>query len=427
MNEQEEGFDFIKEKIKEKPINKRKLLRKTIITTSLGILFGLVACFTFILLQPIISEKLYPEEGPSIVVIPEEEDEILPEDMLLEEPVEEVPVEPAPIIQKPGLSIKDYENLYGELENVAKEASKSIVTVTSVETDVDWFQNPYDTENKASGVIVANNGREYIIIVDEKLIERTDHIIVTFDDGEQVTGTIGNVNANTGLLAISVLVNDVPKETKEKIELAKLGSSSHNSILANPIIAIGSPVGYTGSLAYGMITAVEETVKVVDSAYSLISTDIIGSNTASGVIINLDGEVIGIVRSRLNESDKSTILSGWGISQLKTTIEKLSNGLEFAYVGIYGTDIPESVRIQRGLPIGAYVAELEMDSPAMNGGIQSGDIITMIGEEEITSYQEYIEVIDTLIPEETVEFTFMRFSREEYIETKRNVVIGKVE
>jgi len=427
MNEHEEGFEFIKEKLKEKPINKKKLLRRTLITTSMGILFGLVACFTFILLEPIISEKLYPEEGPSVIIIPEEEDEILPEDMLLEEPETVEVIEPSIITNKVTLEIGDYEKLYEEFKTIAQEASKSIVTVTSVETDIDWFQNPFETENTASGVIIANNGREYIIIVDDQLIEREDNIIVTFSDGEQVEGTIKNYNLSTGLLAISVLMEDVSKGTKEKIELAELGNSSYQNVLASPIIAIGSPVGYTGSLVYGMITAIEDTIKVADSAYGEISTDIIGTKMSSGVLINLEGEVIGIIHQRNNESDSSNTIAGWGISDLKTTIEKLSNGLEFAYIGIYGAEVPETVRIQREIPLGAYVSELEIDSPAMNAGIQSGDIITKIGEEEIASYQDYIEVVEQLTPGETMEFTVLRFSREEYLEMECNVVVDTLE
>ena len=74
-NKQKEQNDasekkFMIEKIKERPVNKKKLLRRTLITASMAVIFGLVACFTFLVLEPVISNWLYPEEEPQVVVFP---------------------------------------------------------------------------------------------------------------------------------------------------------------------------------------------------------------------------------------------------------------------------------------------------------------------------------------------------------------------
>ena len=82
---QTSDFEFLQEKIKERPINKKKLLQRTVITASLALLFGLVACLTFLLLEPVLNNWLYPEEEPQIVTFPQEKNEMLPEDMLTEE------------------------------------------------------------------------------------------------------------------------------------------------------------------------------------------------------------------------------------------------------------------------------------------------------------------------------------------------------
>ena len=88
-NKQKEQNDvsekkFMIEKIKERPVNKKKLLRRTLITASMAVIFGLVACFTFLVLEPVISNWLYPEEEPQVVVFPEDQDEMSPEQMLTE-------------------------------------------------------------------------------------------------------------------------------------------------------------------------------------------------------------------------------------------------------------------------------------------------------------------------------------------------------
>ena len=89
--------DFLIEKIKEKPVNKKKLIRRTIITVSMAVIFGMVACVTFLVLEPVISNWLYPKEEPQIqtVEFPEDKEEMLPEEMLAENLPTESP-EPAP-------------------------------------------------------------------------------------------------------------------------------------------------------------------------------------------------------------------------------------------------------------------------------------------------------------------------------------------
>ena len=74
---------FISEKIKQRPINRKKLLRRTAITFFLAIVFGIVACFTFLFLQPVFSDRLYPEPEPEPISFPEEnvQDELTPEEI----------------------------------------------------------------------------------------------------------------------------------------------------------------------------------------------------------------------------------------------------------------------------------------------------------------------------------------------------------
>ena len=59
-SERASDFEFLQEKIKERPIDKKKLLQRTVITASLALLFGLVACLTFLLLEPVLNNWLYP-------------------------------------------------------------------------------------------------------------------------------------------------------------------------------------------------------------------------------------------------------------------------------------------------------------------------------------------------------------------------------
>ena len=74
-NKNQSKTDFMKETIKQRPLNRRKLFRRTIITAAMAVIFGTVACLTFLVLEPVISNRLHPEEEPQPVVFPEEGEE----------------------------------------------------------------------------------------------------------------------------------------------------------------------------------------------------------------------------------------------------------------------------------------------------------------------------------------------------------------
>ena len=134
-------ISFIKEKVKERPINKRKLLKRTMITASMAVIFGLIACFTFLVLEPVFSNWLYPEEEPEPVQLQEESEneEMLPEDMVLEEESEEETTPPVQttVVERVELDVSDYQTLYSNLYKMVQEVSKSLVTVIGITSDTD--------------------------------------------------------------------------------------------------------------------------------------------------------------------------------------------------------------------------------------------------------------------------------------------------
>ena len=119
------------------------------------------------------------------------------------------------------------------------------------------------------------------------------------------------------------------------------------------------------------------------------------------------------------------MLNAYGISDLRRLIEKLSNGEEIAYMGILGTDVPQEAVESIGVPQGAYVTGIEMDSPAMAAGIQSGDVIVKLGAVTITSYNDYQEAMLNLAPESAVTVTVMRQGQDEYREMTMDVLLSR--
>ena len=433
-------FDFLQERIKERPINKKKLLRKTIITASMAVLFGLLACLSFLLLEPVLNNWLYPEEAPEVVTFPPEQEEMLPEDMLTEggstQPAQSIPesgviqttqpqsqenppaeinsvsatdsepdngeAEPSDISDdgEGELALKPYQTQYEELYNTYREICSSMVTVTAVYSDVDWFNNTYQSEGTTAGVIIANNNRELLILSKKSPLNKAETLRVTFCNGVNADAEIKKYDKNTDLAVLAVDLKYVGSTTLDYVTVAALGSSASSGIIGTPVIAIGNLFGYKDNVCYGMVTSKGNSIALADNEYKLVTTDIYASENPSGILINLEGEVIGMIDNRYNNSDTKNLLSAVGITELKGMITKLSNGEDIPYLGIYTQDITSQARLEMGLPQGAYIFDIDMDSPAMLNGMQKGDIIVQVGTHEIRNAAErgmYVVICVTLL------------------------------
>ena len=422
--EQSRNYEMIKERMKERPINRKKLMRRTVITVSMAVIFGVFACFTFLVLEPVLSNFLYPEPEPEEIVLPEEMEEILPEDMLIveEEPQPETKIQ----IEKYVPDIMEtYDSTYVELYKIVQSFRKSMVTVTEVNQDVDWFNNAYENKGQYSGVIFASNKTQFFILVDSLEIEKAQEITVTFHDGSSVIGSYMQHDMNLGLSVVAVDMGEISEETMDIIGVANLGSTRSLSLMAAPIIAIGRPFGNTESVVYGMVTTEDSILNMTDCNYELLTTDIYGSEEAAGFVIDTAGNLLGVINQKHNAEETKNLISFVGITELRRTLERMSNGKETPYLGIEGMDVTQEANVSQGVPLGAYVTEIVMDSPAMKAGIQSGDIITSINEMPILSFSQYVEVLSGCAPEETVNVKISRQGAGEYREITIPIILGK--
>lgn len=425
FNKQQEEFELIREKIKSRPLNRKKLLRRIVITVLMAIIFGTCACITFFFLEKYFTKVMNPnnmEPVSSEVVIPIDETEMLPQDMMLEE--EEEKQNPVIIIESSSdINVLDeYGNLYVDLAEMRKVLIKSLVEVTGVKHDVDWFNNSYEDKETTTGVIVANNGIELLILTDYAAIKNFETINVTFFNGLTEEGTIKEKDKSTGLAVIAIPTERLNSTLTDKNIIATLGNSRLSNVLASPVIALGRPLGNIESVEYGMVTSKGNIISMSDSNYEILTTNIHGNELSNGVLYSLSGAVVGFIYQRSGVGDKSTI-SAIGISDLKSTIERMSNGKTRPYLGIKGMDVTDQAT-NNGVPPGAYVKEIDMDSPAMRAGIQSGDVITRFNGSDISTFTVLSQIIAGCEPKQDVEVTVMRPSGEEYVKITMNVTLS---
>ena len=471
--ENNKDYEFVTETIKKKPLNKKRLAVNTIKSIGMGIVAGLTACVIFAIFAPIIYEKINPEKF-DLVSIPEDESsvntsEVKPDEetnLTQEEKVnseivkddggvegeisetneiEEEISEPDKnntevkeqtetdeneestettgddntktlIIQKEEITLSDYKKLYRDLSDVANVAKRSLTKVRGVTESTDWFNNPYETGDVSSGLIVADNGKELLIITNANDLDTSKEIEVTFCDGKTNKGKVKKADKSTGLVVVAVELEDIEESTKDAYATAKLGNSTIPTLNGTPIIALGAPLGIEDSMAVGTVTSNTRVIEYADSNIRYITTDIYGSVEGSGVLIDLDGNVLGIIFQGGTKQDTKNLIHAYSISDIKQKIEKLSNGQDVAYLGIIGTDVTKSAMEELEVPEGAYVKQVVVDSPAMNGGIQNGDVIVKLGTTDIRSFNDYRVAMSKCQPGDTAMVTVKRLGKDGYVE-----------
>ena len=246
---------------------------------------------------------------------------------------------------------------------------------------------------------------------------------ITFVDGRKVAASIKGIDPNTNLAVLAVNKKEVTLSTQDVIGFLNLGSSSLSTLIASPVIAMGNPLGQR-SVVYGMITSMDTVISMPDRNYKLLTTDIYGSEDASGILMDMNGKVVGIINQSYNAEEVKNLISALGVSEIKAALQRMSNGDENAHIGIRGTDIPVEVTKIKEVPVGVYVTGIEMGSPAMEAGIQSGDIIIRMDKSKIVSFADYGKILNTWQPGETKDIYLMRKSQDGYKSAKVQIVVG---
>ncbi len=425
---------FIKEKIKDKPVNKKQLLQKGMATIGYAILFGFVSCLVFCALRPEIEKWFTPKED-QWVGIPKDtlSDEENAADTCADSEQEAADTNQKPkkedkkqtvyITEKKDMTLDDYQVLQNELYQIGNEVNKAVVTVTGVNEGVDIFDSPYEATGQASGLIIAHNKKELLILTEYQVIKDVKSIRVTFINNDTLNAALKKYDGNTGIAVLSVPVEKIAKETRNQIETAVLGNSL-NLRQGKLVVALGSPLGTNFSILTGNITSVTNTITTEDRNYTVFTTNIVANAKGNGVLVNTDGEVIGLFLKSSNIQKEQNTLTAVSISELKDIIELLSNGVSIPYIGIKGSTVTDAISKEYDIPKGVYVKEAVVDSPAMTAGLQTGDVIVAVNKQEVLSMDDYQQILLRLQKGDEVKITANRQNAQGYKKFTCTVEVG---
>lgn len=426
-------FTFMSEQVRKKPIYKRKGFIRGCQIAALAVLFGGVAGVTFAITMPWAEKHFGQPEDPEKIVIMQDEtqvtEQIGPETETQTETEVQTEVKetepPVPqIVERKELELSDYKQLHAKMSAVADEAAKSIVTVTGASSNVDFFNEVIENNVQASGLVIEISQQDLFILTEETAIGGAERIFVTFKNGATAEAALQKKDWVSGMAVIKVPLASLDEETKLTYQKPSLSGTAMVR-QGDPVIAVGTPVSNSNSMAPGTITSCVDT-PTVDEEYRVLTTDIIGSSQGSGILINLDGMIVGIIAQNFGADSEQITLTALALPDIKELIQALANGEEWTYMGITGKEVTESVAGERGIPRGIYIRGVAENSPAMLAGINVGtDILVSIDGEEILSMDAYVKELQKHEPDKVVTVGLKRSTLEGYVDWEVSVTLGR--
>jgi S1-C subfamily serine protease len=459
-----ENREFIREQIMDKAAGRRYRMRKMGLRILEAISFGLIAAVSFTLFMKFVGGKYLPQtsqELPSTTVVidrdtdeeetqEEEEGEELPQSTW-ESAEEETRQEESQTTEEalPEEDISQEEQWERQMEEIADAAvaaqlkeqdsylargwyrlvaatvpviQKGLVTINGTSRETDGFLHSIEEYNPCCGAIICMTDAEVLILADYDSIAQAEAMTVTFDDGTTVDGRIKKTDQTTGIAIVSVSKVTLSETTLNRISTLTLGNSYVLSA-GTPLIAAGSPIGYTGSVLEGMVSLVQKNTIGTDTSFQLIYTDMPVAENGEGFLFNTAGELVGILTDRYGDRDTG-LPAAIGISTLKGIMEALSSGIDVAYLGIQGQNATASVAAAYDMPIGIYITKVITDSPAYVAGLKAGDILVSCDSTELTTMQKLQSFLESYSTGDVVVLQVYRAGQEEYIKMDFSVTLG---
>ena len=323
-----------------------------------------------------------------------------------------------------------------DVSDIVENTLPSIVSITNM--SVQEVQNFFggisqqESESAGSGIIISQNDSELLVVTNNHVVEGSDTLTVTFNDGNSVEAQIKGTDSARDLAVVAVPLDKISDDTMNAIKVATLGDSDSLKV-GEPAIAIGNALGYGQSVTTGIVSATGRTIDGFDGEY--IQTDAaINPGNSGGALLNANGEVIGINSAKIN----STAVEGMGfaipISDASDVIQNLMNketrskvsDEERGYLGIKGYDVSEEGAQMYNMPTGVYVKEVMSGGGAEKAGLTKGSIITGFEGSSISGMSSLQEQLQYYKAGEEVTLTVQIPDKNgEYTEKDIKVTLGK--
>ena len=322
-----------------------------------------------------------------------------------------------------------------EITNINKQEKEVTITDQGIAESVDKLydatviinlQTNGQTTGWGSGFVYKVDDNNGYVVTNYHVTEGYKKALVEFTNGSTTEGTVVGGDQYTDVSVIKVDKNSI-------IKVAEIGKSA-DTRLGDTVFTIGTPVSlnYKFTVTRGILSGKDRLSVMSSSSNSMfyntsdswylneLQIDAsINSGNSGGPLANANGEVIGIVNSKLSRSATTTSsIENLGfaipIEDVSNIADQVINNGEVKrpYVGVTMTTIAGAERndisISGDVKSGAVVVSTEEGSAAQQAGLKSGDVIIKLNDYDIPDYKYLKYYINRYKIGDKVTITYIR-------------------
>ncbi|MQA07365.1 MAG: PDZ domain-containing protein [Pseudonocardiaceae bacterium] len=242
-----------------------------------------------------------------------------------------------------------------------------------------------------ASVRIARGGGSAVVFDDGRLLTNA-HVV---EDGRRGTATFADGSESRFEVAGSDPLSDlaVLQSRDSAPPAARLGDADR-LVVGQLVVAIGSPLGFSGSVTAGVISALGRALPVRTRRVGRVIENVIQTDAAlnpgnsGGALADSAGRVVGI----------NTAVAGFGLGlavPINATTRRIIDSLvtdgrvRRAYLGVVGVPapLPDDVAEHTGQRAGLRVVEVIQGGPAHRAGLHAGDLVLTVGKEQVSDAQ----------------------------------------
>ena len=282
----------------------------------------------------------------------------------------------------------------------------SVVSINCSSVSTNIFGQSVQSASSGSGFIITQDG---YIVTNHHVVSGASSVTVTLHDGREYPATVVGSDSDYDVAVLKINATDLQPVT--------LGNSSSVNV-GDSVLAIGNPLGeLTFSMSQGIVSCCDRAINVDGTPFNMIQVDAsINPGNSGGPLMNLYGEVVGIVSAKYSSYSDTTV-EGLGfaipigdVQAIITDIMENGQVTDKPSFGITAGTMTEQMAAQYQIAqkSGAFVYSVNKGGAGEKAGLRMGDVITKVDSTDIASMEDLTAAKKGHKAGDTVTVTYFR-------------------